>query len=578
MPNASFEGVRSLSLYFDNGQGGGDYQFVTVQQSEMFISYDDVANAYLDFGLPETNGDSTNYPLDPNYNGGNFVTGTNNVLFDGNSIDGIRNAISYDPLYESAVDGNAEDIDLSSGIQQVTWSYDGSDYAAVILIVEMEIPDNMRLEYVYVLGGDPLPEDINGIPFYTPAGFSEFVDTENYITGNIAPDGDIDGIQEETQIFIANLSGGTSTNQENNGDVILGGDADNHFTYIHEDQLNGTSGNDTIKSGGGWDFINASEGDDTIRGGGGTDTVSYQDWGEAVDVNLATGIATDGSQSFTDRLFSIEKVRGSGFADTLTGSDERNIFRAMQGNDTIDGGKGRDQVRYDRDNGDGVIVDLAAGTATDEWDSTDSLTNIEDIRGSKYDDAIFGSKKNNRLEGRDGNDFLEGRNGDDRLEGGDGADLLLGGNGDDDLTGGSGRDEIRGGNDSDFIDGGGANDKLYGGNGDDDIFGGNGKDKIWAGGGEDDLWGGVGADTFFFGNNSGTNTIHDFDIDTDILNLKSTGITQSSSDTDVTVVQRGGGFEGQEDGIVTFGTTTITFIGVDVDAIQNIVFADEILA
>ena len=70
-------------------------------------------------------------------------------------------------------------------------------------------------------------------------------------------------------------------------------------------------------------------------------------------------------------------------------------------------------------NGEGVIVNLSGitgdgtagqGTATDGWGGTDTLTNINFVRGSSGNDSILGSTANifEQLEGGAGNDTLDG--------------------------------------------------------------------------------------------------------------------------------------------------------------------------
>ena len=142
-----------------------------------------------------------------------------------------------------------------------------------------------------------------------------------------------------------------------------------------------------------------------------------------------SGTAQDG-QGGTDTLVGIEGVRGSDFADTLTGSSASGeVFQGMAGNDTINGGGGTDTASYARDwndNGDalGVVVNLssstasgswqgvsynvAAGTALDGWGDTDTLANITNLEGSIFNDVLVGNGSNNTLNGGAGNDSLDG--------------------------------------------------------------------------------------------------------------------------------------------------------------------------
>jgi Ca2+-binding RTX toxin-like protein len=107
-------------------------------------------------------------------------------------------------------------------------------------------------------------------------------------------------------------------------------------------------------------------------------------------------------------------------------------------------------VRYDRGTTGGVVVDLAAGTADDADGSGNSghdvLLNIENVRGSNFDDTISGDGGSNQLDGRDGNDILIGGGGGDRFIGGGGDDSIVGGSGADtfqfDLASPAGNDTV----------------------------------------------------------------------------------------------------------------------------------------
>lgn len=76
-------------------------------------------------------------------------------------------------------------------------------------------------------------------------------------------------------------------------------------------------------------------------------------------------------------------------------------------------------------------------TKTDDGNKTDTLTNIEIVRGTNYADSMIGGSANDTFEGGAGNDLLEGGAGDDRLYGEAGDDTLKGGTGNDYLNGGT---------------------------------------------------------------------------------------------------------------------------------------------
>src|SRR4029450_4598549 len=92
------------------------------------------------------------------------------------------------------------------------------------------------------------------------------------------------------------------------------------------------------------------------------------------------------------------------------GADDDNL-RGDAGDDTLDGSAGVDRARYDNAAG-GVIVDLVAGTAVQADiggnSGSDTLIDIERVRGSNFADTITGNDADNRLEGRGGDDLLVG--------------------------------------------------------------------------------------------------------------------------------------------------------------------------
>jgi Ca2+-binding RTX toxin-like protein len=206
------------------------------------------------------------------------------------------------------------------------------------------------------------------------------------------------------------------------GDVLTGGNTANNALEV----FIGQGGNDTINGGAGFDradYTTSTSGAIVTLGGAGV------------------GTASDGLGG-TDTLRSIEGVRGSSFADTLTGSNVATLesFEGMAGNDTINGMGGLDRVDYIGAES-GVTVDLAAGFSfNDGFGDVDTLLGIENVRGSAFNDLIVGDAQNNLLEGRDGDDELYGAAGNDTLNGGAGSDRLDGGTGADSMVGGLGND------------------------------------------------------------------------------------------------------------------------------------------
>ena len=137
-------------------------------------------------------------------------------------------------------------------------------------------------------------------------------------------------------------------------------------------------------------------------------------------VNLGTNTATGGDAE-GDTFTSIENLTGSAFDDTLTGDAGNNVLEGAAGADVLDGGDGLDTAAYTHSSG-AVRVNLSNGTNTGGHAAGDTITNIENVSGSRYNDTLTGDTKANRLDGGSGHD---------RLMGGAGADVLVGGPGND---------------------------------------------------------------------------------------------------------------------------------------------------
>lgn len=284
-------------------------------------------------------------------------------------------------------------------------------------------------------------------------------------------------------------------------------------TLIRIEDIIGSQYADTITGDAGENYLRGQSGDDTLSGGGGNDRLSGE-------LGADTLFGDDG----TDRLYggsgNDTLYGGAGHGDRLIGGD---------GDDILDGGEGLHDCAYFTWADGGVVVDLAAGTATGE--GNDTLTAIENVVGSQYADTIRGDDSGNQLDGGSGADTLFGNDGDDTLIGGSGNDVLYGGNGySDKLYGGSGDDVLDGGEGtSDYayftsasggvmvdlqagtatgegsdtligienVAGSQHADTIVGDDGDNRFSGGDGDDTMIGGAGNDVLSGQLGADTLF---------------------------------------------------------------------------------
>jgi VCBS repeat-containing protein len=222
-----------------------------------------------------------------------------------------------------------------------------------------------------------------------------------------------------------NLNGGAFTNMAiaGNSSTTATQAAYNSFnpanTFTDDDTviLNGSLGSTVtnsraaLNSGNDIFISNLTAGTIAVHGGAGNDT-------------LIGGAGADNS-ALQGMIGTAGLVGGDG-DDMLVGRDGADILDGDGGNDTLDADI--DTVDYSQDGGTGaVIVNLATGTATDSWGSTDSLKSIENVIGTSLADTITGSAVANVLSGGIGDDNILGEAGNDTLVGGMGADNLTGG-------------------------------------------------------------------------------------------------------------------------------------------------------
>jgi Ca2+-binding RTX toxin-like protein len=101
------------------------------------------------------------------------------------------------------------------------------------------------------------------------------------------------------------------------------------------------------------------------------------------------------------------------------------ILEGGAGNDTLNGGAGIDTASYATATA-GVTVNLNLATAQNTVGAgTDTITTIENLTGSAFNDTLTGSSAANRIEGGAGNDILNGGLGNDIFVGGSGSDVFF---------------------------------------------------------------------------------------------------------------------------------------------------------
>jgi Ca2+-binding RTX toxin-like protein len=289
-------------------------------------------------------------------------------------------------------------------------------------------------------------------PYLVTIGAAVNVDLERAVQSGGFAEGDV-------LISIENVSG---TRQD---DMIAGNGGDNElFGNGGDDILDGRGGDDVLLGDGTAFLAGGPDGNDTLiggtgvnllDGGTGTDTASYATAAAGVVVSIAslaavgTGIAFTLNGDTSDSLRSIENLTGSDFADQLTGSSAANVIDAGGGDDVISGGSGADVLNggagidtatYGGSNA-GVtvtlgvlgtittpfgtfVVQFAPGTGTGGAAQGDTLSGIENLTGSSFNDVLTGSLAANTLDGGGGADTLIGGAGADVLNGGSGIDTL----------------------------------------------------------------------------------------------------------------------------------------------------------
>ena len=385
----------------------------------------------------------------------------------------------------------------------------------------------------------------------------------------------------------------------------------NHVNYAYEQDFenDGHFSRESVFVLGGVEFpefSSLSEFEAFLNGatGIGSDTFGRAEFGQSIDLSGIPGVRIE-SGSAPDSIVGTDGadvLNGTSGADTMDGCDGPDELHGLAGDDRMQGGAGDDSLQGQAGHD---ILDGGAGIDTASYqsaagdvsvylnfglsrgaDGRDTLVNVENLRGSDFDDRLIGDGGSNSFLGGDGNDIIKGKggddlfsgeNGDDRMRGADGvdtmngdsgADILLGLSGDDVLRGSTGTDYIYGGRDSDLVEGGSdddflrgnlGNDTMHGGSGADDMRGGGhndvlngdagddfllgegGSDSLSGGAGNDTLFGGFGSgqfdsrqDTFIFASTAdgsgGFDRIRDFEDGTDVIDLTAFGFSDFATE------------------------------------------------
>lgn len=247
----------------------------------------------------------------------------------------------------------------------------------------------------------------------------------------------------------------------------------------------GGSGNDTINGNSANNRIAPGAGNNEVQGGLGTDTLVFAGPRSSYTITMTgqrgfisgpegtTGFQNVEFLAFSDMTIAAPQgtggitvsgdmtndvVEGGGFDDALSGGGGNDIISGFDGHDRIMGGRGDDALAGGAGNdmfyvelgndaiagGDGVDVlsaeealsgvqiDLQLGTISGGGMGVDTVSGIERVTGSRFNDVIVGGAEDNYLQGFGGIDTLRGGDGNDELvaswaEAGGGADVVKSG-------------------------------------------------------------------------------------------------------------------------------------------------------
>ena len=299
-------------------------------------------------------------------------------------------------------------------------------------------------------------------------------------------------------------------------DVLHGGDGADYLDGgVQDDYMDGGDGADYLRGGDGRDELRGGDGADVLEGDAGADILT----GDAGEDALLGGTGDD-------------RLDGGDGDDSLSGGEGRDVLIGGEGNDRLSGGEGRDVI----DGGAGIDtadygysavgINVISDDETGLWlvrehgGLTDSVTDVENILATDFDDVIATGSGDNVIYAGAGDDVLAGGGGADELHGGRGTDTasytssgagvaislaagsasggdaegdklfdienLTGSEFDDTLTGDRGDNRLIGDAGADVLSGGAGEDILLGGTGDDYLSGGAGADILDGGNGRFD--------------------------------------------------------------------------------------------
>ena len=429
-------------------------------------------------------------------NRSNYTITYANGVYTVTGTDGVDTLTDIERLQFADITINAPVV---VSLASATWSTNegnsGTTNLTITVTLDRAYATNQAVNYAVTGSGSYAVNGADFVGSVLPSGTITFTagSTSQVITIPISAD----VLSEQDETFTLSLSSPSSG--------LLLGLSIGTGTIINDDSILLTDNNDT------WTGTSA---DENVFGLGGNDTLN---------AGAGNDILTGGAGN-----------------DTLNGGDGDDILIGGIGNDIMTGGAGIDTASYADASG-GVNVSLLVTKAQlISGLGSDTISQVENLIGSSFNDVLTGNALANSISGGAGNDvivlsatahfasgeIISGGEGIDELRVADtkagtltlssditGIELITigtgtGGVGSAALTGAAAINvnasmmsdaiTLMGNGGANVLTGGSGDDYLYGNGGNDTLIGGDGYDCLLGGLGADVLTGGAGADAFIF--------------------------------------------------------------------------------